>query len=144
MPLNSASEFTVTPSTQRTSQDVRDKVLANPGFGLHFTDHMVVIDWSVEQGWHDARVQPYGPLTLDPASSVLHYAQEIFEGLKAYRHADGSVWGFIVAGDGDAKFHKGDILKPVSWAAPARNKARGNVISGNFRGCTWIGPAYLQ
>ena len=94
MPLNSASEFTVTPSTQRTSQDVRDKVLANPGFGLHFTDHMVVIDWSVEQGWHDARVQPYGPLTLDPASSVLHYAQEIFEGLKAYRHADGSVWGF--------------------------------------------------
>ena len=57
---------------------------------------------------------------------------------------DGSVWGFIVAGDGDAKFHKGDILKPASWAAPARNKARGNVISGNFRGCTWIGPAYLQ
>ena len=57
---------------------------------------------------------------------------------------DNSVWGFIVAGDGDAKFHKGDILKPASWAAPARNKARGNVISGNFRGCTWIGPAYLQ
>jgi len=57
---------------------------------------------------------------------------------------DGSVWGFIVAGDGDAKFHKGDILKPASWAAPARNKARGNVISGNLRGCTWIGPAYLQ
>jgi branched-chain amino acid aminotransferase len=94
MPSTSAPEFTVTTSTQRTSQDVRDKVLANPGFGLHFTDHMVVIDWSVEQGWHDARVQPYGPLTLDPASSVLHYAQEIFEGLKAYRHADGSVWGF--------------------------------------------------
>jgi len=57
---------------------------------------------------------------------------------------DGSVWGFIVAGDGDAKFHKGDILKPASWAAPARNKARGNVISGNLRGCTWIGPAYLK
>jgi len=94
MHSTSAPAFTVTTSKQRTSQDERDKVLANPGFGLHFTDHMVVIDWSVEQGWHDARVQPYGPLTLDPASSVLHYAQEIFEGLKAYRHADGSVWGF--------------------------------------------------
>jgi branched-chain amino acid aminotransferase len=94
MHSTSAPAFTVTNSTQRTSQVERDKVLANPGFGLYFTDHMVVIDWSVEQGWHDARVQPYGPLTLDPASSVLHYAQEIFEGLKAYRHADGSVWGF--------------------------------------------------
>lgn len=69
-------------------------MLANPGFGLHFTDHMVVIDWSVDKGWYNARVQPYGPLLVDPASSVLHYAQEIFEGLKAYRHQDGSIWLF--------------------------------------------------
>ena len=46
------------------------------------------------QGWHDARITPYGPLTLDPATAVLHYAQEIFEGMKAYRHEDGSVWTF--------------------------------------------------
>lgn len=44
--------------------------------------------------WHDARIEPYGPLTLDPATAVLHYAQETFEGMKAYRHADGSIWSF--------------------------------------------------
>lgn len=69
----------------------RDAVLANPGFGVRFTDHMVVIEYSEERGWHDAKVQPYGPIALDPAASVLHYAQEIFEGLKAYRHPDGSM-----------------------------------------------------
>jgi len=72
----------------------RDAILADPGFGKHFTDHMVAIDWSVDEGWHNARVQPYGPLQLDPAASVLHYGQEIFEGLKAYRHPDGSIWTF--------------------------------------------------
>ena len=55
---------------------------------------MVSIDWTLEKGWHDAALKPYGPLMLDPASSVLHYAQEIFEGLKAYRHPDGSIWTF--------------------------------------------------
>jgi branched-chain amino acid aminotransferase len=83
MNSTAALAFTVTESTQRESDQAREKSLANPGFGQYFTDHMVVIDWSAEQGWHDARVQPYGPLQVDPASSVLHYAQEIFEGLKA-------------------------------------------------------------
>ena len=69
-------------------------VHANPGFGTYFTDHMVVADWTDGDGWHDGRVQPYGPFQIDPASAVLHYAQEIFEGLKAYRHEDGSVWLF--------------------------------------------------
>jgi branched-chain amino acid aminotransferase len=55
---------------------------------------MYVAEWSPEPGWHNARVQPYGPFSVDPATSVLHYAQEIFEGTKAYRHADGSVWTF--------------------------------------------------
>ena len=72
----------------------RDAILADPGFGKHFTDHMVDICWSERGGWHRPRVQPYGPITLDPAASVLHYGQEIFEGLKAYRHADGSIWSF--------------------------------------------------
>jgi len=94
MNSNAALAYTVTESTHRESDQTREKFLANPGFGQYFTDHMVVIDWSVEEGWHNARVQPYGPLLLDPASSVLHYAQEIFEGLKAYRHADGSIWLF--------------------------------------------------
>ncbi|MBW4032003.1 MAG: branched-chain amino acid aminotransferase [Acidobacteria bacterium] len=64
------------------------------GFGKIFTDHMVDICWSERGGWHRPRVQPYGPIALDPAAAVLHYAQEVFEGLKAYRHADGSIWTF--------------------------------------------------
>ena len=94
MTATASLAFSVTPSTHRQSDDERARILANPGFGIHFTDHMAGIDWTLEQGWHNARVQPYGPLSLDPACSVLHYAQEIFEGLKAYRHADGSVWAF--------------------------------------------------
>ncbi|GGA64349.1 branched-chain-amino-acid aminotransferase [Pseudoclavibacter endophyticus] len=86
--------FTITRNPAPASDAVRREVLAASTFGQHFTDHMVTIDWTVERGWHDARVEPYGPLTLDPASAVLHYAQEVFEGLKAYRHADGSVHTF--------------------------------------------------
>ncbi|WP_066797688.1 branched-chain amino acid aminotransferase [Sphingomonas soli] len=67
----------------------RAEILANPGFGKRFTDHMVMIKYHVDRGWHDARVMPRGPLSIDPACAVLHYAQEIFEGLKAYRLPDG-------------------------------------------------------
>ncbi len=59
------------------------------GFGKLFTDHMLLINYEEGKGWHDARVVPYGPLSLDPACSVLHYGQEIFEGLKCYRTAQG-------------------------------------------------------
>jgi len=72
----------------------RDAILADPPFGSVFTDHMVDICWSEKGGWHRPRVQPYGPIAMDPAAAVLHYGQEIFEGLKAYRHADGSIWSF--------------------------------------------------
>jgi branched-chain amino acid aminotransferase len=67
----------------------RRERMADPGFGRVFTDHMAVIRWSEAEGWHDARITAREPLTMDPASSVLHYAQEIFEGLKAYRLDDG-------------------------------------------------------
>ncbi|PDQ35620.1 MAG: branched chain amino acid aminotransferase [Candidatus Lumbricidophila eiseniae] len=72
----------------------REDILVNPGFGVSFTDHMIDICWSEKGGWHRPRVMPYGPISLDPAAAVFHYAQEIFEGLKAYRHADGSIWTF--------------------------------------------------
>ena len=61
------------------------------GFCRTFSDHMFIMEYDEGRGWHDPRIQPYGPLALDPASPVLHYAQEVFEGLKAYRHADGEV-----------------------------------------------------
>lgn len=72
----------------------RDAIVADPGFGTHFTDHMVVATWTKADGWHDGVVRAYGPFSLMPSASVLHYAQEVFEGLKAYRHEDGSVWTF--------------------------------------------------
>ena len=72
----------------------RAEILANPGFGVHFTDHMVTAIWTKEGGWGAGAVRPYGPIPLMPSAAVLHYAQEVFEGLKAYRHADGSVWSF--------------------------------------------------
>lgn len=92
-------EFTEELSQQRKSDQERAAVLANPGFGDFFTDHTAVIDWTAgTEGssgtWANARIEPYGPIALDPAASVLHYGQEIFEGLKAYRHADGTVWTF--------------------------------------------------
>jgi len=86
--------FQVMPNDSPRAVQEREAILANPGFGKHFTDHMVDICWSERGGWHRPRVQPYGPIAMDPASAVLHYGQEIFEGLKAYRHADGSVWAF--------------------------------------------------
>jgi branched-chain amino acid aminotransferase len=61
------------------------------GFGQHFTDHMFLVDYDLEQGWHDPRIEPYHDLTLSPAAMVLHYAQEVFEGLKAYHGRDGKV-----------------------------------------------------
>ncbi len=64
------------------------------GFGKIFTDHMFMMDYSREEGWHDARIVPFGPIALHPASTVLHYGSEIFEGLKAYRRADGKVQMF--------------------------------------------------
>lgn len=90
----STLEFQVTRNLAAKSDAQRDEILANPGFGQHFTDHMVDVCWSENGGWHRPRVQPYGPISLDPAASVLHYGQEIFEGIKAYRHADGSIHTF--------------------------------------------------
>ena len=77
----------------RTDAEVAG-ILADPGFGTYFTDHMFTVEWTPEQGWHGGRITKYGPLSMDPASAVLHYAQETFEGMKAYRHEDGSVWTF--------------------------------------------------
>ncbi|MFJ4619416.1 branched-chain amino acid aminotransferase [Streptomyces sp. NPDC088812] len=82
------------PSAGPLSDAEREAILANPGFGRYFTDHMVTIKWTEGRGWHDGQLVPYAPIPLDPATNVLHYAQEIFEGLKAYRRPDGSVATF--------------------------------------------------
>ena len=82
----------------------RDQAIADPGFGKVFTDHMIQIEWHEDRGWHDAMLMPRGPLVLDPAAAVLHYAQEIFEGLKAYRRDDGTM-ALFRARDNAARFN---------------------------------------
>lgn len=84
--------FLHTPHPAPVPGDTRAAAIADPRFGTVFTDHMVVADYDADRGgWHRAELGPRAPLALDPATSVLHYAQEIFEGLKAYRHPDGSI-----------------------------------------------------
>ncbi len=89
-----ALEFEQRRNPHPRSATARAAILDDPGFGTNFTDHMAVATWTLADGWHDSAVVPYGPFAIDPATAVLHYAQEIFEGLKAYRHADDSVWLF--------------------------------------------------
>ncbi|WP_407317162.1 branched-chain amino acid aminotransferase [Isoptericola halotolerans] len=86
--------FDVEQSDAPTPDAEREAALAAPRFGTVFTDHMARVTWRRDTGWLDRRIEKYGPLQLDPATAVLHYAQEIFEGMKAYKHADGSVWTF--------------------------------------------------
>jgi branched-chain amino acid aminotransferase len=92
--MSTSPSIAVEPHSSPVPAARRAEILADPGFGLHFTDHMFVSEWTPESGWHNQTVRPYGPFSVDPASSVLHYAQEIFEGTKAYRHDDGSIWAF--------------------------------------------------
>jgi branched-chain amino acid aminotransferase len=87
------SDLTIelSPSSSPRSAEERAGLLQNPGFGQVFTDHMVSARYAPDLGWHDAQLTAYAPLTLDPATSVLHYGQAIFEGLKAYHQPDGGV-----------------------------------------------------
>ena len=81
--------FQITPKTDAVSPEERAALLANPGFGRVFSDHMAVVTYTEGKGWHTPQILPRQPLVLDPAASVLHYAQEIFEGMKAYRAPNG-------------------------------------------------------
>jgi branched-chain amino acid aminotransferase len=101
-------EFEIRPSDHAVSEAERTELLRAPGFGQVFTDHMVTIRWTADRGWHDARLEPYGPFMLDPATAVFHYAQEFFEGLKAYRQDNGSI----------------AIFRPEANAARANSSAR--------------------
>ncbi len=91
MLATAASAFAVEPNPGPVPAEERARLLENPGFGRVFTDHMALIRYSGDRGWHDAEITARRPISFDAASSVLHYAQEIFEGLKAYRHPDGRV-----------------------------------------------------
>ena len=91
---STSARFKLEPSTTILSPEERAKRMENLGFGKVFTDHMVVIPYSEGTGWGQGVLKPYGPITLDPAASVLHYGQAIFEGFKAYYQPDGSIKTF--------------------------------------------------
>ncbi len=95
MTASAASEisFAMPPARPLPAAE-RARILAEPGFGRHFTDHMITIQWDAGRGWHDGQLGAYGPISLAPATSVFHYAQEIFEGLKAYRQQSGPIVAF--------------------------------------------------
>jgi len=83
--------FSRSPTGKPVAAAARTELLKDPGFGKVFTDHMVTIRWTQDRGWHDATVRAREPIALDPAAAVLHYGQEIFEGLKAYTRGNGSI-----------------------------------------------------
>jgi branched-chain amino acid aminotransferase len=84
-------EFEIHPAPRPVPAGERAAILAEPGFGSYFTDHMVTLRWSAGSGWHDGRIESYGPFALDPATAVFHYGQELFEGMKAYRQEGGGI-----------------------------------------------------
>jgi len=94
MNAETSPNFALIRNNAPRTAEQRAAILADPAFGKEFTDHMISIDWDSENGWHDAQVRPYEKIALDPATNVFHYGQAIFEGLKAYRHADGSITTF--------------------------------------------------
>lgn len=93
--------FSLQRNPSPASPQRRAEIMANPGFGKHFTDHMARAVWTPGGGWQDSEVIPFGPFMMHPAAAVLHYGQEIFEGIKAYRHADGSIWSFRPEANGE-------------------------------------------
>ncbi len=119
----SADVFEIVRSDTPVPDAQREADLAAPKFGTVFTDHMARVSYAQETGWSNRRVVKYGPLQMDPATAVLHYAQEIFEGLKAYKHPDGSVWTFRPRGQRRA-------VRPLG--PPARAAA---AVRGGLPGC---------
>ncbi len=92
--MTSPASFSKISHPNPTSAARLAEVLGNPGFGRFFTDHMATIRWNGDRQWHDARIEPFQPIPLSPAASVLHYGQAVFEGLKAYRRPDGVIASF--------------------------------------------------
>ncbi len=84
-------KINLNPNSQPASDSSREEKIAAGGFGKYYTDNMVIAEWTEASGWSDAELKAYGPLAIDPATSVLHYGQEIFEGMKAYTQPDGGV-----------------------------------------------------
>ena len=133
---NQDLDFEIRASATPVPADRRAQLLVAPGFGSVFTDHMATIRWSEDLGWYDARIEPYGPITLDPAAAVFHYGQEIFEGLKAYTQADGSIAAFRPQANA-ARFNRSanfrDTLRQRRQPSRESRGDRSNVNPASFQ-----------
>src|SRR3981081_689956 len=127
--LDTEIQFEIRPSQARVPAAERARVLEAPGFGQFFTDHMITLRWTAERGWHDGKLEPYGPFTLDPAPAVFHYGQELFEGLKAYRQDSGSIVMFRPQANA-ARFNAG-CRRMAMPELPAETFLRGLELSGS-------------
>ncbi len=115
-------KFEIQPATNPVSEQERAARLVDPGFGRIFTDHMAVVRYSQAKGWHGARVESRANFPLDPATAVLHYAQEIFEGLKAYRRDDGGV--NLFRPDANARRFRNSAERMAMAPLPSRCSSR--------------------
>ena len=122
-------EFDMQPATNPTSETQRTAKLVDPGFGRIFTDHMAVVRYNQAKGWHGARVESRANFSLDPATAVLHYAQEIFEGLKAYKRDDGGVNLFRPDANAKRFQNSADRMAMAPLPVPRSSTRAG---SGNF------------
>ena len=116
-------EISITKTTTPKQKPADESKL---GFGQYYTDHMFIMNYDEGEGWHNPRIVPYGPFELDPAAMVLHYAQEIFEGMKAYRTADGSIQLF-----------RPDKNMARRWQCP--QSAQLDLMATKERGCARYG-----
>src|SRR5450755_2596745 len=128
-------KFEIQPATNPTSEKERAARLVDPGFGRIFTDHMAVVRYSQAKGWHGARVESRANFPLDPATAVLHYAQEIFEGLKAYRRDDGGV--NLFRPDANARRFG---TRPIAWRWRRCRSRCSSKRSSSW--CGWTAPGF--
>ena len=117
-----AGRFPLKEGGQRVSDAEYQRIMRELKFGVDFTDHMVHAHWSAADGWTSREVIDYGPIQLAPSATIFHYGQECFEGIKAYRHADGSVWTFRPA------------YNEARFAASARRMCLPELPEGDFIG----------
>lgn len=92
--MEAKEKFELLANQNAHSEAIYQQAMREIKFGKFFGDHMASIQWNAETGWYGHQVVPYAPITIEPGAGVIHYGQEIFEGMKAYRHEDGSIWTF--------------------------------------------------
>ena len=120
-------KFEIQPAANPAPEQERAAKLADPGFGRVFTDHMAIVRYNQAKGWHGARVESRANFPLDPAAAVLHYAQEIFEGLKAYKRDNGVN---LFRPDANARRFKNSATSSSLLAAPLRDLPSSTTFSG--------------